>query len=100
MNLPLSRTSAMKFALAASCALLAPTCLAAPCQDEDALGGQEQCRTGYAVYLDNDVLLFDQGDDEDRNYTMGLSFQSSGRWIETRGLARPLYWTGSLPLLR
>jgi hypothetical protein len=31
---------------------------------------------------------------------MGLSFQSSGRWVETRGLAKPLYWIGSFAPFR
>jgi hypothetical protein len=69
---------------------------AAPCRDAPDVTA-EPCRSGFAVYLDNDVLLYDQADDEDRNYTMGLSFQFSGRWIETRGLAKPLYWLDSLP---
>lgn len=86
---------AMATILAAIIASAAATASAAPCVE--APDKTEPCHSGFAVYLDNDVLLFDQDDDEDRNYTMGLSFQSSGRWIETRGLAKPLYWLDSLP---
>jgi hypothetical protein len=81
--------------LAASIALATRVAAAAPCVD--AADETEPCHSGFAMYLDNDVLLFDQDEDEDRNYTMGLSFQSSGRWIETRGLAKPLYWLDALP---
>jgi hypothetical protein len=77
--------------------LVAPPAWAAACEDEE---GAERCHSGFSAYLENDSLLFNKYKDDDRNYTMGLAFHWSGRWIRDRGLATPLYWIDSLPPIR
>lgn len=87
----ISSLSVLPFCVATTC--VAPHLSAAPCDDRP---GLEQCHTGFSAFLDNDSLLLDAQHDEDRNYTMGLQFQWSGRWIHERGLTKPLYWLNSL----
>lgn len=88
----------MRFARHALCTLvLCAPLAAAECKDEAAL---ERCCTSFSFFLDNDVFLFNQARDEDRNYTMGVSLQWSGRWIRERGLAKPLYWVNALAPFR
>ena len=83
--------------LSAGCILVSTNAVAAACSDESQVQNAEPCFTGRDVFLDNDVLLLNKVRNEDRNYTMGISYQSRGRWIVERGLSRPLEWMNSLP---
>jgi hypothetical protein len=82
--------------LCATCLIIAvplETARADECKDQY---GLERCHASFSVFLDNDSLQLDQLHDEDRNYTMGLAFLWSGRWIEERGLTKPLDAVNSL----
>jgi hypothetical protein len=55
---------------------------------------------GFNFYLDNDVLLLDPSGNEDRNYTMGMSFQWSGSWLSDSWLSAPLRKVNGWPGFR
>lgn len=55
---------------------------------------RESYFTGRSIFLENDVLF--NLANEDRNYTMGLVYQSTGRWIRETYLDRPLMWANAI----
>lgn len=93
------RTNCLSFA-ARGCALM--TILVGAARAENCVDSPpttpyvELCHTSFSVLLDNDTLLLNSARNEDRNYTMGLAFHWSGRWVHEKGLTKPLEWMNSL----
>ena len=52
-------------------------------------------QSGFSIFLENDSLVLN-GQDADRNYTMGMAVQGYGPWIDRYKLNRPRQWLDTL----